>query len=1190
MVKICHNVPMNALPSLSLLRESILPILFMLLLISVYPWLTQSTYQSTQDFHIALEFSCMVLGLLSALVLVSRFWVLGNRLHLLIGMAFGINALSDGLHGVQSFLLYQDWWPNWSMMQDVFIPQLYLIGRFLMGFLLIVTPWLDSHLGISEAPWRETVRTAFLFSLLVLVASGAAFYIPIEPFIYPQAWVSRPVDLVAGVFLLVVFWVLMHAYLRTADPMLWWVAMSMLVQVAAQCLMAFSTQWYDACFTLSYIYRLLACALLLLGFSLYQSRNLVERLQAEQALWKTEQELRSLNLQLEQIVTRRTEELVTEVTRHATAREALRDKEERLRLALDVAEVGTWHWNVDADQDIRDANLNRILGETGVESTQKMDDFLQRIAPDERLNVALNLKQAMQQHRDYTAEHRIIRKDKTERWVRNRGRCFYTPQGRPKYMTGAMFDITERKQAEQQLQQHRQLLETEVLQRTAELQKMHEKFRQLFLKNKAVELLIDPSDGRIVDANLAAEKYYGYDIATLKSMKISDINTLSPQDIKAEMQRAKTEQRSHFFFRHRLASGLMRDVEVHSGPVDVGKPLLYSIIHDVTERKQAEDQLRRSEARFRLLAEYASDIISRHNAAGEYIYVSPSCHTLLGYDETALLGHSISAFCHPDDMEMVTRIHQMPLEDQAQWPYSLSYRMRCQNERYIWLETTTRAVRHAESGEVKEIIAISRDITERKQQQEALQQAKEAAEAANRAKSAFLANMSHELRTPLNGILGYAQVLQRDAQLTDNQREGVEVIQRSGDYLLMLINDILDLSKIEANRLELQPIVFHLPHFVQDSVEVFLTRAQQKGIQLNTHIAPNTPQWVRGDERRLRQIVLNLLSNAVKFTLKGEVSVFVALSQERIHFKIQDTGIGIAPDKLQHIFQPFEQIETSEHHGEGTGLGLSITTKLVELMQGEIEVNSQWQQGSEFHVYLPLPMVSQEAEFLAQHHEKHKEIIAYHGSRQHLLVIDDSHENRLLLSHLLENVGFSVMTADSGQQGLATASQQSPDLVLMDVVMPGMDGLETTRRLHNVPGLETMPIIAISASAFAHHREDSLNAGCVAFLPKPINAWQLFATIAQHLPLEWIYQQEEPRLISTEIGEWPVIGPSSAQAQELQELALRGNMQGIVDYALQLAEADPALAEFSQYAQCLAHELEEEHLCEMAKHYIIAAQ
>jgi len=1183
------NTPIT---SFILWREASIPVILMLVMLSISPWSAHSSYLSSAGMHIVLEFSCMLLALLCAFALISRFWVLGNRLHLLIGMAFLVNALSDGLHGLLALLIAIDWllWPAIENNLDAFIQGTSIVGRFLTGFFLLCAPWLDAHMGLSQAPWHETLRTAFWFILLTLVASSLALVLPFEQYVYINSWLPRPIDLLVGILLLGVFWLFMHTYRCNADSLLWWVGLSVAMQVASQCLMAFSKEIHDINFTLSHIYRLLAYVVPLFGFSLYQSRNLVERLHAEQALWKKEQELLNLNTQLESLVTRRTEELVAEVTRHATARECLHDKEERLRLALEVADIGTWHWDAECHQEIRDANLNRILGEPPQESTQDYTDFLHRIHPEDRDKVKKQRQIAINLQANYFQEHRLIRNDGEVLWVRNCGRCFYNEEGHPSHMIGALFDITQRKQAEQQLQQHQQSLKVEVSQRTTELRQMHEKFRQLFFNNKAVELIIDPNNANIVDANLAAEKYYGYSIKQLKSMKISDINTLTPKEISAEMLQAKTEQRTHFFFRHRLASGEIRDVEVHSGPILLGDShVLYSIIHDITERKHAEEQLRRSEARFRLLAEYATDMISRHNAAGDYTYVSPSCYSLLGYRDDELLGHSAYEFFHPDDLPTITGLHQTQLGHSEQKADSISYRIRCKDGRYIWFETTTRTVHDETSGDIKEIIAISRDISERKQQELLLQQAKDEAEAANRAKSAFLANMSHELRTPLNGILGYAQVLVHD-DLSDSQREGIEVIRRSGDYLLTLINDILDLSKIEAERLELQTSTFNLPNFIHDNVEVFNTRAQQKNIILNTFIEPNTPKWVRGDERRLRQILFNLLSNAIKFTPKnGRVNIQVAKALGLVLFKVQDTGIGIAKNKLMHIFQPFEQIEHTQHHAEGTGLGLSITAKLIELMQGHIEVDSQLDEGSEFRVYLPLFEEPRETT-TSPIQSEHRTILGYEGKRKHILIIDDTWENRLFLRQLLENIGFSITDVDSGKAGVASVQQLLPDLVLVDLVMPDIDGLETTRRLQQQQGLEHVPIIAVSASAFEHHREQSLAAGCAAFLSKPLNTQQLFATIAQHLHLTWIYQDtDKVDETDAESPHWPSKGPNVAQAKVLQELALRGNIQGIIEYVQKLTQAEPTLEDFAQYVKRLADALDEEQLCNMAEYYLTHA-
>jgi PAS domain S-box-containing protein len=787
--------------------------------------------------------------------------------------------------------------------------------------------------------------------------------------------------------------------------------------------------------------------------------------------------------------------------------------------------------------------------------------------------------------------------------------------GRPESVIGVATDLTDRRRMESALAESQQ------------------RFQVLVERVSDLIYTVD-EEGTLRFVTPSVKEILGYQPEDVLGTSIFEL--LHPEDLAAVMQEADgidhgdTGRPTEHRVKHSDGTWLHMEATATNLSDDptVGGWLITA--RDMTDRKRAEEILRESEASFRLLAENSTDLISRQRPDGTYLYASPASLPLLGYMPDEMVGRDIYELVHPDDLA-VTQAAMLDVPDVQ----TVSYRARRKDGSYLWLESTSRTIIDPASGEVVEIQAASRDITERKAFEAALEEARDEAEAATIVKSQFLANMSHEIRTPMNAIVGMTE-LSLSTDLTAEQREYLGTIKSAVDSLLTLINDILDLSKIEAGRLEFERLAFSLSDVVEDTVRTLAVKAAEKGLDLVYAIDDDVPDGVMGDPGRLRQILFNLVGNAIKFTNVGSVQVSVHVEDDErrmLRFEVADTGIGIASDKLERIFEAFLQADGSmtRMYG-GTGLGLSISKDIAEAMGGAMTASSEPGTGSVFSFTIPLDeledgvlvdpgnlgsgdrtvlvlsdtaasrrnlvaivregklvplpasdlaeahlvleqataagrkpgvvvvdhrtdalgfterLMSQKAfaglrvivisalgqrgdaarlremgaaGYLTQPFEAGElleairavassavaeagDLVTRHWIRErrrrvNVLLADDSPTNRRLAMRLLEKRGHAVSAVENGLEAVQALEKDSYDIILMDVQMPEMDGLEATTAIRETEELTGghIPIVALTAHAMKGDRERCLAVGMDAYVSKPFQAEELFATIEQ---------------------------------------------------------------------------------------------
>lgn len=654
------------------------------------------------------------------------------------------------------------------------------------------------------------------------------------------------------------------------------------------------------------------------------------------------------------------------------------------------------------------------------------------------------------------------------------------------------------------------------------------------------------SQGRIREFNRSAELIFGY---LNKEVIGKNIRELMPDPYYTVKDKNSGTMLSAGFAKiigsSREVIGIRKDgsdfpvrLAIGHGKL-AGEDLFVSFVTDISERKMIENALKQSEQQVRSLIENIPGITYRclPNNEWKMLFMSDASELITGYPiQDFVSANSMRSFkdiIHPDDLERVE--FEVDAAVAGKRAFTLEYRIIHQNGETKWLWENGRGA-YGGNGEPIFIDGVILDITERRRIEEALRKEKEKAELAAITKTSFLANMSHEIRTPMNAILGFTEVLLSD-ELEKNHRTHLETVKSSAKSLLRLLNDILNTAKLEKGAVELEEMDFSLFKLIAELKSTLGISTRKKNLEFEVIQGPDLPEFYKGDSLRIRQILMNLIGNAVKFTDNGKVSLKITREDKKLHFAVQDTGIGIQPDRLDKIFEPFTQadISTTRRFG-GTGLGTTICKQLTELMGGKIWAESILGKGSTFHVLLPLEE--------GKHRQENKIQAGIKLPALKILVVDDVEKNTELVSLLLQNLGHKVESSYNGEDAVKKVTTESFDLVLMDVQMPGLDGRQATRviRMHEIQeNVSRTPILALTASVFEEDKNAAAAAGMDGFVSKPVEMDQMIAEIARVLGYSETISDPEITLSGKEV-EWDP-EKASILAKELSDSFQRGAIE-----------------------------------------------
>ncbi|MEG5064390.1 PAS domain S-box protein [Microcoleus sp. B3-A4] len=786
---------------------------------------------------------------------------------------------------------------------------------------------------------------------------------------------------------------------------------------------------------------------------------------------------------------------------------ALRNSEEQFRHAFEDASIGMAIVSLDGHWIKVNPALCQIIGYS---SEELLALTFQDITHPDDLDADLSYANQLLAGTisTYQLEKRYFHKQGHIIWILLDGSLVQDGQGNPLHFIAQIQDITARKEAQKALE-----------------------LQSVIMNNMAGGVcLIKASELTIVYTNPKFDAMFGYTEGELAGQPVGVLNYVDTNftpDVTVLDIVTQIEQigEAKYEVHNRKKDGTLFWCRVHTSRFEHPEygTVYVAVQEDATELKLAEQALQATTNRLNFLLNYSPVVIYSSQPAGDYAatFISENIKDVLGYESSEFLEDPKFwvNHLHPDDVEPVLNgLPNVFINDF----YFHEYRFRRSDGVYRWMLSQLRLIRD-NSGKPVEMLGYLIDISDRKQAELEFHHANEA----NQAKTVFLANMTHELRTPLNSILGFTQLMSYDRSLTPSLQERLQIVNRSGRHLLDLINDILDLSKIESGRMTLNLSDFDLTNLLASIEEMFQVKVQSKELQLIFDIAPDIPRFVHSDNKKLYQVFVNLLGNAIKFTNKGSVTLRVRARQRdttscHLCFEVEDTGVGIAPTEIDSLFKVFVQAQAGNNLSQGSGLGLAISQKLVKLMGGQIRVKSTLHRGSTFSFEIPVQLP--QADSLPPESSNQRVIGLAPGQPTYrILIVEDLEENRRLLVEFLTSVGFEVREAKEGGEALSLWESWRPHLILMDLRMPIVDGYTASKYIRERPQSQETVIIALTASIFEEEREKVVMAGFNDFISKPFQQRDIFDKIAKYLPVQYIYevveQTPQKQLVETVSGE-----------------------------------------------------------------------